>query len=261
MPFDLLGQLEHTGHARVNGLWQPQQLWGVREEALRLWQWQLSGNNAHLANVGADPHGCELRLSKDLPQIWSLLTSRKLAAVVAAASGWRRFRPLHFGILCKKSGAPMTGWHRDKDVIPSDAPILTCWIPLTPVKANSGLHYAEGTALIDAKQGCLNEGQSLEELLASCGQPFTNTPDFQPGDLDLHNGLVWHCGFPNRMAWQRLALAACYIPEGARLDPNPEGFNPSRGSTLRNRIVELYFPHLKPGELLVGDAHPLLEPN
>ena len=88
--------------------------------------------------------------------------------------------------------------------------------------------------------------------------PFVSTAAFAPGDVDLHNGLVWHCGLPNRMDRSRLALAACFVPAEARLNPDPAGFNPSRGAPLRRRIRELYFPHLQPGELLDGEAHPLL---
>lgn len=262
MPDNLAHQIRSCGHARLNKVWRPQDLWPVRQEAQALWDTLIKHEaNSQLRRTGADPYSCELRLSPDHPQIWSLLTQGALPKAIAKASGWQRFRPLHFGLLCKNPGAPMTGWHRDKDVIPSEAPILTCWIPLTPIKANSGLHYAEGTAQISPQQGCLSDDSSLQELLTSCGAPFRDTADFLPGDIDLHNGLVWHCGLPNRMKWQRLSLAACYIPEGARLHPSPTGFNPARGASLRRKITEIYFPNLQTGDLLTGDHHPLLEPS
>ena len=260
MPTDLASQLAAFGHARRDGLWTAASLQGVQQEALALWQKLSEGPRLEqLARTGADPHGCELRLSPRHQAIWALLTGGNLPRLVAEATGWRGLRPLHFGLLCKQPGASMTGWHRDKDVIPSDAPILTCWIPLTSVRANSGLHYAEGTARLEAKQGSLADGSPLEALLLRHGMPFVSTADFQPGDVDLHDGQVWHCGLPNRMAHPRLALAACYVPASARLNPNPAGFDPPRGAALRHRIRELYFAQLQPGALLVGDAHPLLE--
>jgi ectoine hydroxylase-related dioxygenase (phytanoyl-CoA dioxygenase family) len=180
---------------------------------------------------------------------------------VAKATGWQALRPLHFGVLRKQPGAAMTSWHRDKDVIPSDAPILTCWIPFTPVQEGSGLYYAEGTARLEPQEGCLNDENGLKPLLLQSGMPMTSTSAFQPGDVDLHNGVVWHCGLPNRMAEPRLALAACFIPDGARLNPDPIGFNPARGATLRRRIRELYFPQLAPGDPLQGEAHPVIRPS
>lgn len=259
MPTDLARQLQRCGHARRDGLWAPSELQKVHQEALALWQALRSGQRGEqLGRTGADPHGCELRLSPRHPHIWALLTRGALPRLVAEASGWSGFRPLHFGLLCKQPGAAMTGWHRDKDVIPSDAPILTCWIPLTPVQAGSGLHYAEGTAALSAADGSLADGGPLQQLLLRHGMPFVDTTAFEPGDVDLHDGKVWHCGLPNRMTHQRLALAACYIPADARLNPSPAGFDPPRGAALRQRIRELYFPQLQPGELLQGDAHPLL---
>lgn len=262
MPTDLQHQLEHSGHGRCDGLWPAERLRAVRQEAEALWEQQLSrGNAAQLERTGADPHGCEWQLSPEHPAIWALLTSGELPQLVAQATGWQALRPLHFGVLRKQAGAAMTCWHRDKDVIPSDAPILSCWIPLTPVQAGSGLYYAEGTARLPPQQGCLNDDNELRPLLLRSGMPMTSTHDFQPGDVDLHNGVVWHCGLPNRMAEPRLALAACFIPDGARLNPDPIGFNPARGASLRQRIRELYFPQLEPGDPLQGDAHPLIRPS
>lgn len=262
MPTDLQLQLEQCGHGRCDGLWPAERLAAVRQEAEELWQ-QLSssGNAAQLQRTGADPHGCEWRLSPKHPAIWALLTSGALPQLVAKATGWQALRPLHFGVLRKQPGAAMTSWHRDKDVIPSDAPILTCWIPFTPVQEGSGLYYAEGTARLEPQQGCLNDENELKPLLLRSGMPMTSTSAFHPGDVDLHNGVVWHCGLPNRMAEPRLALAACFIPDGARLNPDPIGFNPARGATLRRRIRELYFPQLAPGDPLEGEAHPLIRPS
>jgi hypothetical protein len=263
MPTDLQLQLEQCGHGRCDGLWPAERLAAVRQEAEELWQQQLSnsGNAAQLQRTGADPHGCEWRLSPKHPAIWALLTSGALPQLVAKATGWQALRPLHFGVLRKQPGAAMTSWHRDKDVIPSDAPILTCWIPFTPVQEGSGLYYAEGTARLEPQQGCLNDENELKPLLLRSGMPMTSTSAFHPGDVDLHNGVVWHCGLPNRMAEPRLALAACFIPDGARLNPDPIGFNPARGATLRRRIRELYFPQLAPGDPLQGEAHPLIRPS
>ncbi len=263
MPTDLQLELEQCGHGRCDGLWPAERLVAVRQEAEELWQQQLSssGNAAQLQRSGADPHGCEWRLSPKHPAIWTLLTSGALPQLVAKATGWQALRPLHFGVLRKQPGAAMTSWHRDKDVIPSDAPILTCWIPFTPVQEGSGLYYAEGTARLEPQQGCLNNENELKPLLLRSGMPMTSTSAFQPGDVDLHNGVVWHCGLPNRMAEPRLALAACFIPDGARLNPDPIGFNPARGATLRRRIRELYFPQLAPGDPLQGEAHPLIRPS
>ena len=260
MPTELSRDLQQRGHSRRNQLWNEPELAGVRQEALELWETLRAPlRSAQLERTGGDPHGCDLRLSPSHPHIWALLTSGALPQLVAEATGWSRFWPLHFGLLCKQPGAPMTGWHRDKDVIPSDAPILTCWIPLTPVAANSGLHYAEGTAALSAEAGGLADGSPLQSLLLRHGSPFVDTDAFAPGDVDLHDGKVWHCGLPNRMARQRLALAACYLPSTARLNPNPAGFDPPRGAALRQRIRELYFANLQPGELLRGDAHPELQ--
>ena len=262
MASELSRELQQRGHSRRDRLWDPEALAEVRFEALELWDRLRSGTRSdQLGRTGADPHGCDLRLSPQHPHIWSLLTSGALPRLVAEATGWTHFWPLHFGLLCKQPGAPMTGWHRDKDVIPSEAPILTCWIPLTPVAAGSGLHYAEGTAALSAAAGALADGSPLQHLLLRHGSPFVDTEAFAPGDVDLHDGKVWHCGLPNRMAQQRLALAACYLPATACLNPDPPGFDPPRGAELRRRIRELYFADLQPGDRLTGDAHPELQAN
>jgi len=260
MPADLQKALHATGHTRLNGLWNESELEPVRQEALALWEELTSGERgSQLRQTGADPYSTDLRLSPAHPQIWNLLTQGLLPQLMGRASGWRSFRPLHFGLLCKRPGAPMTGWHRDKDFVPTSAPILTCWIPLTAVESTSGLTYAEGTKNLSPDQGLLSQGGNLQQLLAQWGAPFVDTEPFQPGDVDLHDGHVWHCGKPNQMGHERLALAACYIPAQAALDLSPAGFSPPCGEALRRRIREIYFAQLQPGALLEGDAHPLLK--
>ena len=245
------------GHVLKRHLLGRSQLQAVRIEARRLWNsLAANGSSEALQRQGADPTQASFKLSPEHPRIWDLITAGVLPATVLELSGWAAIRPFHFYLLFKRPGASMTAWHRDKDALPTSAPTITCWVPLSDVQADSGLTYAEGTARLSAEAG-MAENDGLD-LIRSHGSPLVSTGAVRVGDVDFHDGKIWHCGEPNRMGVFRDVIGICYVPADACFEPDPPGFGGMRGNTMRRELQRLYFSHLATGEMISGPSHPVI---
>jgi hypothetical protein len=234
------------------------QLQAVRIEARRLWTALAArGSDGALQRQGADPTQASFRLSPEHPRLWELITSGVLPATVLEITGWSAIRPFHFYLLFKRPGAGMTAWHRDKDALPTSAPTITCWIPLSDVSVDSGLTYAQGTAALSAEEG-MAENDGLD-LIRNHGEPLVSTGAVRVGDVDFHDGKIWHCGEPNRMGVHRDVVGICYVPADACFEPDPPGYHGERGRAMRRELQKLYFSHLADGEMISGASHPIID--
>lgn len=249
--------LQAYGHILRRQLLVRSRLLAVRVEARRHWlELAAATGSGVLQRQGADRTQASFRLTKDWPRIWDLITAGVLPKTVLEITGWDAIRPLHFYLLFKPPGAPMTAWHRDKDALPTTAPTITCWVPLSDVRADSALVYAEATASLSPEAGM--DAFNEEEFLRHPAGGIVEVGSVRVGDVDFHDGTIWHCGHPNRMGVNRDVIGICYVPADARFDPDPQGFHGKTGQLMRRQLQDLYFDHLSPGDLIDGPAHPLI---
>ena len=179
-------------------------------------------------------------------------------AAVKEVSGLDAVRPFQFDLLTKAPGGPGTPWHRDRDFLPIDRQSYTCWIPLDPIPAHCTLVYAEGTAQLSPEQSDIPNPRALQQLLERHGAPMQALPAMQPGDVDIHEGQVWHYGPANATPHWRRALGVAYVADGTRLCTHPPGFSGAAGATMRATTLRTLFGPDAEGQAVQGSRHPRL---
>lgn len=180
----------------------------------------------------------------------SFIYNIELISLIKSVSGASKVRPIQVGLLTKLPGAPATPWHRDRDHLPISTNVYTAWIALTGVEASSSLVYAEGTAGIDPVLTQVKSGKSLESVLQKYGNPLSTPVEMYAGDVDIHDGHVWHYGPPNYTDSIRHAVAIAYVPEGCCIELSPKGFDSIVGLPMRLSILASNFPGLSDGNLI-----------
>ena len=190
--------------------------------------------------------------------LYTLLTDPALVAAVKEVSGLDAVRPLQFELLTKPPGGPCTPWHRDRDFLPIDRQSYTCWIPLNPIPAHCTLVYAEGTAQLPPEQSDIAQHDDLQQLLDRHGAPMQGLPAMQPGDVDIHEGQVWHYGPANATPHWRRALGVAFVADGTRLCTNPPGFSGADGAMMRAKTLRTLFGPDAEGQTVQGAQHPRL---
>ena len=217
-------------------------------------QGQQAGREA-LLGIQAD--GSHLTADRFHQELFALLTAPDLVAAVKQVSGLAAIRPLQFDLLTKAPGGQGTPWHRDRDFLPIDRQSYTCWIPLDPIPEHCTLVYAEGTAMLPPEQSDVPDQASLRRLLVRHGAPMRQLPAMQPGDVDIHQGQVWHYGPANNTPHWRRALGVAFVAEGTRLCANPPGFAGPAGARMRSTTLCTLFGAEAEGALVRGIRHPV----
>ena len=210
------------------------------------------------ALIGIQSDGSHLTSNRFDQELFELLTSSKLVQEVKRVSGLKNVRPFQFDLLTKAPGGPGTPWHRDRDFLPIDRQSFTCWIPLDPIPAHCTLVYAEGTACLPPTQSDAQDQISLRHLLRRHGAPLCQLPAMEPGDIDIHEGQVWHYGPANKSPHWRRALGVAFIADDTRLCLNPPGFCGPSGAGMRSSTLTSLFGTNAEGTLVRGERHPLL---
>ena len=80
----------------------------------------------------------------------------------------------------------------------------------------------------------------------------------EPGDIDIHEGQVWHYGPANKSPHWRRALGVAFIADDTRLCLNPPGFCGPSGAGMRSSTLTSLFGTNAEGTLVRGERHPLL---
>lgn len=181
------------------------------------------------------------------------VTNSSILSIIKSISGSRFLRPIQVGLLTKVPGSPATPWHRDKDHLPVSTNVYTAWIPLTPIPPSLSLVYAEGTAVTDPCITQVSPSKTLSQILNDHGSPMSQPIAMNPGDLDIHDGRVWHYGPANTSQSTRHAVAIAYVPDGARIHLSPPGFDAFAGLPMRLSILSSNFPGLHDGDLIRSD--------
>jgi len=183
------------------------------------------------------------------------VTNSSILSIIKSISGSRILRPIQVGLLTKIPGSPATPWHRDKDHLPVSTNVYTAWIPLTPIPPSLSLIYAEGTAITDPFNTQVSSSKSLSQILNDHGSPISEPVAMNPGDIDIHDGQVWHYGPANTSQSTRHAVAIAYVPDGSRIQLSPPGFDAFAGLPMRLSILSSNFPGLLDGDLIGSEHH------
>jgi hypothetical protein len=244
-------------HWLIPQLLDPKRLSKIRDQLIaRADSKTLQSERQALLGIQADgSHLARSSLDKDL---FALLTDPALIAAVKRVSGCPMVRPFQFDLLTKAPGAPETPWHRDRDFLPIDRQSYTCWIPLDPIPEDCTLVYAEGTASMAPTCTDMPDPASLKCLLENHGSPFRRLPEMKPGDVDIHEGHVWHFGPANSTPHWRRALGVAFVEHGTLLCTDPEGFSGPAGARMRRATLHSLFGPNAEGQPVEGERHPLL---
>lgn len=112
-------------------------------------------------------------------------------------------------------------WHQDNAYFPFE-PNNQCalWIPLDPVDEDNGtLIYVRGShragprASTDLHSGAPFTGESRPPIpLDPTTEGYETVPMIlKPGDITVHDGMIWHCSAPNVSSRPRRALSLRYL--------------------------------------------------
>ncbi|WP_413323908.1 phytanoyl-CoA dioxygenase family protein [Synechococcus sp. MIT S9503] len=212
----------------------------------------------HEALLGIQADGQHLSASRFDDDVFDLLTNSSLVDAVKRVSGLDAIRPFQFDLLTKAPGGAGTPWHRDRDFLPIDSQSYTCWIPLDPVPDQCTLVYAEGTAKLPPEQSYAVGPNALQQLLERHGKPIRALPEMLPGDVDIHQGQVWHYGPANTTRNWRQALGVAFVEDGTRLCMHPQGFSGPAGAQMRTKTLLTLFGKQAEGQFVTGPRHPRL---
>jgi len=251
-----MGTTLGAGHWLKPRLLSPQRLRLIHQK-LRA-QTKATGLQPSQPLLGIQPDGSHLQADRFDQELFALLTDPALVAAVKEVSGLNAVRPFQFDLLTKAPGGPGTPWHRDRDFLPIDRQSYTCWIPLDPIPAHCTLVYAEGTAQLPPEQSDIAHPDDLQQLLDRHGAPMQGLPAMQPGDVDIHEGQVWHYGPANATPHWRRALGVVFVADGTRLCTNPPGFSGAAGATMRAKTLSTLFGPDAEGQTVQGARHPRL---
>lgn len=197
-------------------------------------------------------------LSKSESVLWHLIQSVELISAIKYVSGLSCIRPIHYGVLLKAPGAPMTAWHRDRDYLPISSNVFTAWIPLSFISSHFSIHYAEFTSCIDPCLTKVSSTFSLADILAKYGDLIISAGDLYPGDIDIHEGHTWHYAPANTTSFPRVALGIAFVSDGTCIELCPSGFDSPSSLPLKIQTLSRYFPNLVDGDLIEGPCNPAL---
>ncbi len=151
--------------------------------------------------------------------------------------------------------AAYVSWHQDATYWGLSSPdVVTAWVALTPSTRESGcMQIVPGTH----REQVPHEDRFDDDNLLSRGQEVAVKVDpatvvdveLAPGEMSLHNVLLFHGSQPNRSALPRVGFAIRYVPTHVRQ------LSPMRDSALLVRGRDTY-GHFEPETAPEADLHP-----
>lgn len=216
-----------------------------------------AGYSEHpLENISSQSNPYDLSYSESV--LWSLITSPSLLASIKSVSGYDYLRPIHYALLIKPPGAPATPWHRDRDFLPVSSNVFTAWVPLTSISSSHSIQYAENTSFVDPCLTQVSPSCPLSLMLEHYGDPIVSAGHLYPGDIDIHDGCVWHFAPCNSTDLPRVALGVAFIADGTRVELSSTGFDSLMSLPIKLQTLSRYFPGLVDGCVIAGPSHPVL---
>ena len=217
-----------------------------------------SPSDSHSPLNGVSSQSNPYDLSRSESVLWRLITCPSLLASIKSVSGYDHIRPIHYGVLIKSPGAPPTAWHRDRDYLPVSSNVFTAWVPLTYISSLSSIHYAEKTSFVDPLLTRVDSSNPLSLVFEHYGDPIVSAGELKPGDIDIHDGHVWHFAPENTTNFHRVALGVAFVSDGTCIELSPMGFDSSVSLPIKLQTLSRYFPGLVDGSVISGPAHPVL---
>lgn len=184
------------------------------------------------------------------------MQNRRICEEVAQLTKSRTLRVWHDQIQYKppKIGGP-TYWHQDHPAWPvlQPADLVSAWVALDDAVIENGCMW-----MVPESHRWGNVGNYLKTDLETF-KPYLTDPTVVPegteltpvpfeikkGQVGYHHCLMWHGAYPNRSERKRRAIAVHYMPEHVR-------YVPTGGHVMES------FIHVAPGEVLTGDAFPVV---
>lgn len=255
--------LAENGHLTIKKLLDPSSLL-FREAVIAAdQQWALTIESAKDASdlllTGGTTKSMQFgfsSLSNDDP-IFKLATFKPLLSRILELTGWSSIVPLHYYLFYKSAEGPFTPWHQDNAYLPVDRKALTVWLPLINLPYPNGMIFANGSQNLSINwQDISLEGFHDYFTHRYCN--FDHVTDLEPGDADLHDGYVVHCGSKNFLPITRRVLAIAFLDGYSKFNKNFIGNNldPSCSDlVMRDELSEHYFSGITDGSY-VKDALP-----
>lgn len=251
------GEYERTGHLLIRGLLDGDWIARLRPAILAAFHRLRPPESEitrprtayELAFIQVVNMGMKEQAVRELT--WSPLLG-EIAAELMDAPGARIFIE---DSMFKEPGGGHTPWHQDGSCLPFEPKkMVTAWVPLRPVGLRSGrVRFVRGSHHL----GLLGPVDISEEtdgfftrLIDERKLPIDDNPPMQPGDVSFHHGCTIHGAFPNETSEMRELMAIHYFADGARIGVLD---NPTRVAMANHSA-----PHLRPGDLAVADAWPLV---
>ena len=182
--------------------------------------------------------------------------NRRICEEVAQLTKSPTLRVWHDQIQYKppKIGGP-TYWHQDYPAWPvlQPADLVSAWVALDDAVIENGCMWMvpQSHRWGDVGAYLNTDGETYkpyltDPTLAPEGVEMIPVPfEIQKGQVGYHHCLMWHGAYPNRSNRKRRAIAVHYMPGHIR-------YVPTGGHVMEP------FIHVAPGEILSGDAFPIV---
>lgn len=184
--------------------------------------------------------------------IFQLATFKPLLLRILELTGWSSIVPLHYYLFYKSAEGPFTPWHQDNAYLPVDRKALTVWLPLIKLPSPNGMVFANGSQNLSINWQEIEE-EGLHNYFTNRDCNFDHVTDLDPGDADLHDGYVVHCGTKNFLRTTRRVLAIAFLDGDSKFSKNYIGSNldPTNGDlAMRDQLASHYFSTISDGSFV-----------
>ena len=255
-----LADVEHrdvfnaNGHVRIDGLLAPRLdlLGKTKKYADAEWEAEVSASkNTDIAKTGGTTRNFAFGLvGKEKTPLYQLATCPEIINSILSLSGWSSVSVLHAYLFYKAPQGGFTPWHQDSAYLPVRGKAITIWIPLIELPEPNGMVFANGSQDLSIHWDDIKSA-GIHSYFTTRGCSFELVSNLRPGDVDIHDGYVVHCGTDNFMSCTRKVVAIAYVSGRDVYDPNyvDHRLDPNNGDLLmRSELSQAYFHALQLGD-------------
>ena len=243
-----------NGHVRINGLLNSQKdlLESTRAYADVEWESEIaSSQNIDMALTGGTTRHFAFGLvGKEDTPLYQLATCSEIINCIQSLSGWGSVSLLHAYLFYKAPQGGFTPWHQDSSYLPIRGKTITIWIPLIELPEPNGMVFANGSQDLSINWNEIQE-TGIHKYFTSRDCTFELISNLLPGDVDVHDGYVIHCGTDNFMPHTRKVVAIAYVSGEDIYDPSfvDLRLDPNSGDlVMRSELSKAYFHSIEPGD-------------
>lgn len=245
--------LEASGHVRIDRLLSSKLdlLEKTREYADVEWEREITSiNNSDLSLTGGSTkHFAFGLIGKQETPLYRLATCSEIIDCIRLISGWNSISLLHAYLFYKAPRGGVTPWHQDASYLPIRGKAITIWIPLMELPEPNGMVFANGSQKLSINWEAIGKA-GIHSYFTERGCSFELVSSLSPGDVDIHDSYVVHCGTDNFMANTRRVVAIAYLSGNDIYDPDyfDQRLDPNSGElVMRSELSQAYFRGLRPG--------------